>query len=110
MSWRVWARRAPSPHRPAPARNNTGYNEIFGGHGGKSGANITLKNNWFVCAADTVHSTLVLQQWNRTTVSNNSFVGPIAASGIGSYDWSNNRYYKSTPPHVSRRPAPAPPR
>ena len=64
--------------------------------------NITLTNNWFVCSVDTVpgHSTLVLQHWNQTTASNNSFVGPIATSDIGSYDWSNDRYYKASPPHV----------
>lgn len=88
------------PLLPAPAPNNTGYNELSGGHGGKVGINITLTNNWFVCAANATHATISLVEWEQTTVHGNSFVGQITTSSIGSHDWSNNTYYRSTPPSV----------
>jgi hypothetical protein len=72
----------------------TGYNEANSG----SNYDITLKNNYWIGANPTGYVTLLLTGWQTTNVTGNMFVGPLSISSIGSYNWSGNSYYKSSPP------------
>jgi hypothetical protein len=72
----------------------TGYNEANSG----SSIDITLKNNYWIGASPTGYVTLLMTGWQTTNVTGNMFVGPLSVSGIGSYNWSGNSYYKSSPP------------
>jgi len=71
----------------------TGYNEADAG----SNYDITLKNNYWIGANPTGYVTLMLTGWQTTNVTGNMFVGPLSISSIGSYNWSGNSYYKSSP-------------
>lgn len=74
--------------------SETGYNEMGSG----SNYDITVKNNYWIGAVPTGYVTLLMTGWQTSNVTGNMFVGPLSISGIGSYNWSGNSYYKSAPP------------
>jgi hypothetical protein len=71
-----------------------GYNEAING----SNIDLTLKNNYWLGPVPTGYVTLMLNGWQSTNVTGNMFVGPLSLSNIGSYNWSGNSYFKSSPP------------
>lgn len=71
----------------------TGYNRFLGG-----GADLLLRNNWFVGGTPTGYQTLQISNYQQLTFQGNNVVGPINLSGIGSASWGNNKYFKATRP------------
>ncbi len=72
----------------------TGYNQMTEG----SNVDLTMRNNYWIGATPTGYVTLQVNGWQVMNFTGNTVVGPMQIIGVGTYNWSGNSYFNSTPP------------